>query len=108
MMDQGEYKFCDKTNQKLLDMIVEMTRHMLKVHDCVYVDEYYISDTKFRRDIFTRNFPGVGVKFIAMPADVGTCIHRRCLDPRESDTSRWPNVLLEMCKTFEPYNESAS
>lgn len=103
MLNQGDYEFCHILNQRLLDMIVEMTRKMIKVHDCVYVDEYCISDTVFHRDIFTRNFCEYDVQFFALPADLGTCIHRRVLDTRESNTSRWPDVLMSMADTFEPY-----
>jgi len=100
----GEYQFSGKDTDLIINSMLNMTRHFLSRYSVVFLDEYYLSyNVQARKNTaFYLENDDVEVTFYNVYSDLGKCIHRRCTDTRESDTSRWPNVLIEMSKDFEP------
>lgn len=104
MLWQGAYKFSGYDTDLLICCMIDMARTFLHRYNDVFLDEYYISYNKqARANLKTLIGDKAHVEFFNMDVDLGTCIHRRCTDNREDDTSRWPNVLLEMVKDFEQF-----
>ena len=106
MLNQGSYRYSVEDTQDIRGTMIEMARMFLRRYDVIFLDEYYIAHTKTARFSLRARFNGYGkeadIEFIPMIRTLGECIHRRCTDDREPDTSRWPNVLLKMVESFEP------
>ena len=103
MLHMGEYCYSRKETKLIIDTMVEMALRFLKTYDVVFLDEYYLGETLFDRAWLESNFDKhTIIGFAPMKRDLGACIHRRCTDTREDDTSRWPKVLLQLAETFEP------
>ena len=110
MLNLGEYRYSAEDTKDIRCAMIEMARMFLRRYDVVFLDEFYMSHTKSARFKLRAFVNGYGkeadIEFINMRRDLGACIHRRCTDDRESDTSRWPNVLLDLAATFEPYSHT--
>ena len=103
MMHHGVYHFDGPETDRIICTMIEMAKTFLPIYPVIYLDEYYISYNKQSRANLVTLFDGLAkVEFYPMDSDIGKCIHRRCTDTREDDTSRWPNVLLAMTHDFEP------
>jgi len=104
MLCMGEYSFSGGDTDRIICSMIEMAKTFLTEYQIVYLDEYYLSynDQSRVNTKFLLEDDHTEVTFHNIFSDLGKCIHRRCTDKRESDTSRWPNVLIAMSKDFEP------
>lgn len=106
MFNEGDYSFSEKDTEVLIRTIIGMVNTLIQYYDVVYIDEYYVTYNRKARDMLYENlYQSIIIEFPFVNTPLATCIYRRVRDDREEDTSRWPQVLLEMVKEFEPPNE---
>lgn len=109
MFNGGIYSYTYTDTTALIRSMIPMINHLHDYYDVVYADEYYMTYNKAARaNLRARVSPNVMIEFPFIDTPLSQCIYKRCTDTeRESDNSRWPQVLLDMAKDFEPEDRHA-